>query len=695
MAFTPKTINYEVSPYTGLTRQSWIEAGIYLLENVFKNIKSFDAPVVMPRRETEITYPRKDAAEENRILETKQEMFEGLARTFFIAAPLIHDNPELEVCGYNIRDYYKSQVLRACTKGDDNFVGDYESLQEITHYENPFKAYQQTVETGALVVCLWITMKEIWEAYTTDEKNVIAAFISSFAHANTVTQNWRFFNMLDMAFLHMTGYPIQKDIMLDHAQALLEFYAGDGWYRDGTHFDYYSCWAFNLYAPLWNLWYGYENEPYIAKRFEEHSNKLMETYGDFFDRDGHTNMWGRSGIYRNAATSAFCGNMFLKNAKGSPGLGRRISSGSLLQFLTRDDFMFEGVPTLGFYGQFPPMIQRYSCVNSPFWFGKAFLCLVLPKSHPFWTAKESNGTWECLDNEMVKVTTLNGPGLSFSNHQANGETVLRTGKIRQIKDDVSGMWNYAKLCYNTKFPWEATPGSGGDTALALSKVIESQQYVLKDLTSGDIGRANVVQWCGEKNNVLYRKQFFGYVMETARHWTQSINLADFVVPYGVIRVDKMKLFRRPVKLTLGAYGFPDNGTEIIEKECGNAKAIILKGYDFTGKEKQLAMTIYDGWDDINYVRSEGTNADSEKSIVVYAAAEKKKQYGGYEPYIMISQVITKDSLEGFREEDVFPIAQIAYSDEAESGVLGPVRIELKDGTRRIVDFEGIEGNMSV
>ena len=28
----------------------------------------------------------------------------------------------------------------------------------------------------------------------------------------------------------------------------------------------------------------------------------METYADFFDRDGFTNMWGRSGIYRNAAT---------------------------------------------------------------------------------------------------------------------------------------------------------------------------------------------------------------------------------------------------------------------------------------------------------------------------------------------------------------------------------------------------------
>ena len=103
--------------------------------------------------------------------------------------------------------------------------------------------------------------------------------------------------MLDMAFLDMEGYEIDEEIMLDHAQSILAYYAGDGWYRDGHSFDYYSCWAFNVYAPIWNLWYGYEKQPYIAAKFEEHSNKLMETYADFFDRDGFTNMWGRSNIY--------------------------------------------------------------------------------------------------------------------------------------------------------------------------------------------------------------------------------------------------------------------------------------------------------------------------------------------------------------------------------------------------------------
>ena len=116
---------------------------------------------------------------------------------------------------------------------------------------------------------------------------------------------------------------------------------------------------------------------------------------------------------------------------------------------------------MGFYGQFSPLVQGYSCAESPLWLGKAFLCLHLPAEHPFWTAKENNGTWEELGEKEVKVTCLDGPALCFSNHQANGETILRTGKVVKRPGDVHGMWNYSKLCYNTKYPWEAEPDGPG------------------------------------------------------------------------------------------------------------------------------------------------------------------------------------------------------------------------------------------
>jgi len=694
MSFKPKNVDYILSPYTGLTRDSWLEAGQYLLEGIFRHIDDFQKPVVMPRQETRVTYPHLWDSPEAQASQRTAEVFEGLTRSFFVAAPLIANIPDLEIQGYSIAEYYKNQVLRVCTRGDELYVGTYEDQQETTGRTSPFRTFQQTVETCALVICLWVCREQIWDTYTQEERDGIAQFLSSYAHESTVPQNWRLFNMLDMAFLHMEGYPIKKEIMRDHAQAILNFYAGDGWYRDGHSFDYYSCWAFNVYAPIWNLWYGYENEPYIAKRFEENSNRLMETYGDFFDRDGWTNLWGRSCIYRNASTSPFDGNLMLPGGKADPGRARRICSGSLMQFLGREDFLADGIPTLGFYGQFMPLVQGYSCAESPFWLGKAFMCLHLPADHPFWTATENNGTWEKLKKNEVKTTCLDGPALCFTNHQANGETILRTGKVVKAPGNDHEMWNYSKLCYNTKYPWEAAPNlpqeeSSRDRMLPA----EAQQYVLWDIPSKAASKANVTFWQGERGQVLYRRQFFHYSLDTECHWMQALNLADLPVPCGILRADRLRLHRGCIFLTLGSYGFPDNGTQIIHKSLGDAKAIVLKGYDANGAEKQMAMTIYRGWEELSLLHSSGTNPDSPRSILLYASMSRRQQYGGFEPYMLISQVITKENHEDFTEEELFPLARIVTTDPEGTGSFGPIVLKCKDGSDKTIDFDAMEGRM--
>ena len=194
MKFIPKTLDFTVSPYTGLTRQSWLEAGEYMLDGIFSNISDFEKPVVMPRKETNITYPHLDHPKADQEAQRKAEMFEGLTRTFFIAAPMIHNNPELTIRGYNIRDYSKTQVLRSCTKGDTSYIGTYDELWELTGGGDRFRCFQQTVETCALVICLWICKEELWDTYTKEEKDRIAAVLSNFAHNSTVPQNWRLFN---------------------------------------------------------------------------------------------------------------------------------------------------------------------------------------------------------------------------------------------------------------------------------------------------------------------------------------------------------------------------------------------------------------------------------------------------------------------------------------------------------------------
>lgn len=694
--FNPVHTDYNLSPYTGLTRESWFEAAEYMLTGIFQHIDDSEKPVVVPRQETEVTYPHKyDFGYADN--EVKAEIFEGLTRSFFIAAPLISENENLEICGIKIRDYYKKHVLYCCTPGHPFYVGDYQTLKKLSGDKNPFRAYQQTVETCALVICLDMCKEKLWDTYTKDEKDMIASFLQSYAIEPTVPQNWRLFNMLDMAFLHKEGYEINKNIMLDHAQAILEYSVGNGWYRDGQSFDFYSCWAFNFYAPLWNKWYGYDNLPYIAQKYEDNSNELMKTYHDYFDMDGFTNMWGRSSIYRFASCSAFDGNLLLKKSEVDPGEARRISSGALMQFLGRDDFLWNGLPTMGYYRQFSPLVQGYSCAESPFWMGKAFYCLHLPKEHPFWTAKEKAATWDALPPDGIKETTLNGPALHFSNHKANGSTILRTGKVCKNENNKHGMWNYSKLSYNTKYPWEATPDVNavlGRNNLEKGDV-ESMQYVIKSEHDNKQLLANATYWHGFKDGILYRRQYMGYSTNVEFHWIQGMFIADFAVPKGIIRVDKAKLHKKPCLLTLGSYSFPDNGTEIETRTEGNCEAIILKGFDSQGRPKQLAFTRIFGFDGLGCLSSTGTNPDSDKSLVPYAEVHYKKLYDASEPYVLISQTITQENHTPFTNEELFPIKEIRFADETNTGCYGPVTIVLKDGSEKTIDYNGIEGSLSL
>ena len=113
MHFAPENLDFTLSPYTGLTRKHWIEAGKYILEGVFSHVKTMDAPVLVPRYETEITYPNSHTP----AWMVQAEYYEGLARSFFIAAPLISIEPDLVICGKSMRQYYKDHILRSCTPG--------------------------------------------------------------------------------------------------------------------------------------------------------------------------------------------------------------------------------------------------------------------------------------------------------------------------------------------------------------------------------------------------------------------------------------------------------------------------------------------------------------------------------------------------------------------------------------------------
>jgi hypothetical protein len=613
MAFRVRDPDVVLSPFTGMTRRHWVDAATFLLEGVFRNVKAFDDPIVLPRQHA-ITYPQPNDPE----WKFKAQEFEGLARTFMLAAPLIAENPELAVAGYKLRDYYANQLVLATDPKSPRYLL---KLSEI-FARHGVQQYQHTVEGGALAIGLNYTRGAIWDRFTDAQRDQVAGVLSDYAHNRTIGHNWRYFNVLMLSFLRNAGYPADRTAIRDHIQNLLAYYVGDGWYRDDETFDYYNPWGFHFYGPIWCSWYGYRHEPEAAARIEEWNAEFIRTYPRFFSRMAHQLMWGRSIIYRCAASAAFGASFMLERTAADPGWCRRVASGNLLQFLGREDVFLNGVPCLGYFGPFAPLVQFYSCAASPFWISKAFLALTLPAASPFWTARESEGPWTRM-GEKTQQVFLKGPGILVANHGSTGTTEIVTAKAPK-RDPF-----YAQLAYNTHFVWEDEAAEGA-TAMTYS-IRESE-------TDHPFRSPLKVGFQRFEKGVLYRQantkpSGLGDPNKGGvNKGPEKIDLADIVVPGGVVRVDRVRL---PYKneLHLAHYGLPHlPGAEpvVATRKVGRCAAITC-----TAGRRSVALVAVRGWDGVAAMPHKGRHPEAETSTVVYAHRTRRVDYGGMEVLVTV------------------------------------------------------------
>lgn len=670
MRFEINTPDYEKSPFTGMTKGHWVDAAQFLLDGIFSNITDFDMPVYCPRSEFKISYPNEQSPKWKKYAAA----FEGLARSFLIAAPLLYNRPEAAAGGYSVKEYYREHILRAVTEGTKNYMQSYRELEAMS--EEGEHCFQHTCECASLAIGLWQCKEIIWDSYTAREKDKIAGYLMEFGNARTVPHNWRLFNMLILGFLWSQGYEIDEDKMRDHGQVILSYYAGDGWYRDGHRFDYYSPWAFHVYAALWNVWYGYEKEPEMAARIETYANCLLDTYAGMFDRDAHVTMWGRSGIYRNAASAPFASVFFLKEHRVAPGLARRINSGALLQFIGNEKVFKNGVPVLGFYGEFPPILQDYSCAESPFWMANPFICLNLPDDHPFWTDRESNGDWEQLSDDSFSSYIMDGPGIAAF-HQGAGKAAEFCTAKNVFEPGDSYIKAYIRLAFHSRYPWEDFDLQGA----------EAMQYSLKYDREEQVQIPNIMLYGGVKDGVIYRQEYFGFRFNF--QGLASISLADIPLPNGILHADKIRIHEKPFTLTVGAYGFPVEGdTRTEREEDGIGKALVVKD-----QSRSLAFVSYAGFDSMERKERSGVNAVSDKSILLYGKC-RREEYYEYRPYMMIYAVLTAEGRD-FTRDELFPVKRIQFADAKGCGGTGPAVITLKSGRVLRVDYEGLEGRLQL
>jgi len=677
-AFEVINPDFEISPLTGMTKYHYIEMAKYLLERAFTHVKDINDPISFPVVPGK-TYPQPGAPDWRwRSLE-----FEALERTFTLAGPLIHIDPNTEINGINLREYYCLHLYNALTPGHPNSLPLPEDLPDST--------YQFTCEFGGLFKTLLLMPETIWTNFSEEQKNEMVVTISKWGHHRTTQNNWRIFNIITLSFLKKYGYEIDDDLLKGHLLWVASYHSGNGWYLEQTY-NYYSISLFIVYTTIWNRTFGDEYYPEIAAIIEKSAQKLMESLPSFFGRDGYINMWSRSICYRTWVSGAFPVAFMLKDKTLlDPGLARRLCSGSLLQFVTREEFYDNEIPSLGFYGQKEYMVQNYSCPASPFLMFLPFICLALPDDSPFWSATENEGFWEELGSESKK-TILENPGLVLVNHGKNGTSEIIPGKV--YYDDP----NYSKLTYNTHFPWEDHDPQGG-TSMEYSFRSQDPRDVRGDdvnfyLTGIAVGNSSEkstqytisqgMMFNGEQNGVVYRQAIMrrppnngvGYI----------IDLADIIIPGGVIRVDRSRIAFEH-ELTLGHFGMPHIKGEkpvIYQFEKGNRKVITaaIKG-------RQVALITYNGWDKLDTLVHTNRNAEAEESTVIYA--HKKRMQKNPPMELMISVMLHKTDDSEWTSEELSPISNIEIMDVTPVGSALGAKITLLDSKVYEVYFEEIDG----
>lgn len=677
-AFEVKDPDLKLSPHTGMSKKHYIDCAKYLLERAFKHVDSPDTPLTFPVVPGK-TYPQPgDPDWRYRSLE-----FEALERTFTLAGPLIHIDPEIEIKGIKLREYYCLHLYNALTPGHANSLPLPEELPDAT--------YQFTCEFGGLFKTLLLMPETLWPHFTREQQDEMAVTISKWGHHRTTQNNWRIFNITTLSFLKKYGYEIDNRLLKNHLLWVASYHSGDGWYLEQTY-NYYSISLFIVYTTIWNRTFGDDYYPEIAEIIEKSAQKLIESLTHFFGRDGYINMWSRSICYRTWVSGAFPVAFLLKE-KGlvDAGFARRLCSGSLLQFVTKEEFFVNDIPSLGFYGQRDYMVQSYSCPASPFLMFLPFICLALPDDSPFWTATENEGFWEILGNES-KRTVLKSPGLVLVNHGRNGTSEIIPGKV--YYDDP----NYSKLAYNTHFPWEDHDPQGGTSMEYSFRSLDPRDMRGDDInfyltgktldnnaeTNNSFTISQNMLYNGDENGVLYRQAIMrkppnngvGYI----------IDLAEITIPGGVIRVDRSRLAFE-YELTLGHFGMPHmNGVKaaVSRYEEGNKKVITA-----SVPGRQLALISYHGWDELKHLVHTGSNAEAEESTVLYV--HKKRMDKNPEMELMITAMLHKMDDSAWTNEELSPIRDIQIMEITPSGSPLGARITLSNDDKFEIDFKDMDG----
>jgi len=426
---------------------------------------------------------------------------ENFCRPYWGIAPILREAKEpiclqIEDESVEIGAWTRKMLLSGTTSGHAASWDRYRADLGDEFYSNQF-----TTELAGLMVGACFAGEALWDPYTAEEKDHIAAWlyeISATAFDCSWPNNHFWFPMLILLALKHLGhcFPRTDEILEDGLEKLDAFYLGEGWYADGAfgRFDYYVPWAMHLYPLLWCMLETDAFPGYEARKaaYIERSEAFAPYFSHFFDADGAHVAFGRSLSYRFAASSLFAA-LPLVSTNVDLALCKHIVLQNIAYFKDKPITDKDGVLEPGFAYSTCGHIESYTSDGGAYWCSKAFLCLMMGEDHPFWQAEEAlmpieRGAFHINaalpDINMLLEGSLDG-GITLFNNTAH---CFQNGMHTSRFNDMAGC--YSKFAYNTKagFALSTRDAVALDNTLSLAtpgNTMQSQRMGFADLGCKD------------------------------------------------------------------------------------------------------------------------------------------------------------------------------------------------------------------
>ena len=241
--------------------------------------------------------------------------------------------------------------------------------------------------------------KALWEPLDSLTKQRYIEEFQSLRSRAPVYNNWLLFAAITEGFLLKIGAGVDPARIDFALRKMKDWYAGDGWYKDGDLFslDYYNSYV--IHPMLVDLLGVLLEKKWVSQNDYDLAVKRMVRNSEFLERiiapDGTYPAMGRSITYR---TGAF---QVLSQVALMQQLPEHIAPAQVRCALTKvihnfydgnQNFDSNGWLVLGFNGHQPMVADTYTSTGSLYMATLGFLQLGLPADNRFWTDPPADWT---------------------------------------------------------------------------------------------------------------------------------------------------------------------------------------------------------------------------------------------------------------------------------------------------------------